>query len=91
MIVPAGVSHRLLDVLDGGFKMVGSYPPGLEWDTVLPIVAMTRQGPILGMRGGWTGILCTAIPTCCGSGLGVRSSGLVGTVCKFGKLVVVEF
>lgn len=49
MIVPAGVAHRLLDDLDGGFKMVGRYLPGLEWDIVLPPVAMTRQGPILGM------------------------------------------
>lgn len=32
MIVPAGVGHRLLEDLDGGFKMVGSYPPGKQWD-----------------------------------------------------------
>ncbi|KAL1883428.1 hypothetical protein Plec18167_002432 [Paecilomyces lecythidis] len=32
MVVPAGVGHRLLEDLDGGFKMVGSYPPGKQWD-----------------------------------------------------------
>lgn len=31
MIVPAGVAHRLLDD-QGGFEMVGSYPPGKPWD-----------------------------------------------------------
>lgn len=31
MIVPAGVAHRLLDD-QGGFEMVGSYPPGEPWD-----------------------------------------------------------
>ena len=32
IIVPAGVGHRLLDDLEGGFEMVGSYPPGKQWD-----------------------------------------------------------
>ena len=32
IIVPAGVGHRLLDDLKGGFTMVGSYPPGKQWD-----------------------------------------------------------
>jgi uncharacterized protein YjlB len=32
MVVPAGVSHRLLEDVDGGFTMVGAYPPGKEWD-----------------------------------------------------------
>lgn len=32
MIVPAGVSHRLLEDMDGGFEMVGSYPKGCHWD-----------------------------------------------------------
>jgi uncharacterized protein YjlB len=32
MIVPAGVSHRLLEDIDGNFSMVGSYPPGKSWD-----------------------------------------------------------
>ncbi|KAL8910629.1 MAG: hypothetical protein Q9171_004084 [Xanthocarpia ochracea] len=32
IVVPAGVAHRLLDDLDGGFTMVGSYPKGKNWD-----------------------------------------------------------
>jgi len=32
MILPAGVGHRLLEDLDGNFKMVGAYPPGKQWD-----------------------------------------------------------
>lgn len=32
IIVPAGVGHRLLQDLDGGFEMVGSYPKGTDWD-----------------------------------------------------------
>lgn len=32
MVVPAGVSHRLLEDIDGGFQMVGSYPKGSNWD-----------------------------------------------------------
>ena len=32
MVVPAGVSHRLLDDMDGGFSMVGSYQRGYSWD-----------------------------------------------------------
>lgn len=32
IVVPAGVSHRLLEDLDGGFSMVGSYPVGCNWD-----------------------------------------------------------
>ncbi|KAK2871822.1 hypothetical protein FQN49_002798 [Arthroderma sp. PD_2] len=32
MIVPAGVSHRLLEDVDGDFTMVGAYPPGKQWD-----------------------------------------------------------
>ena len=31
-MVPAGVSHRLLDDIEGGFSMVGSYPKGCTWD-----------------------------------------------------------
>ena len=30
VVVPAGVSHRLLEDY-GGFQMVGSYPPGKNW------------------------------------------------------------
>ena len=32
MVLPAGVGHRLLEDLDGGFEMVGSYPVGCDWD-----------------------------------------------------------
>ncbi|KAL8737295.1 MAG: hypothetical protein Q9181_001819 [Wetmoreana brouardii] len=32
IVVPAGVAHRLLDDIDGGFTMVGSYPKGKSWD-----------------------------------------------------------
>ncbi|GAA5919069.1 hypothetical protein JCM1841_003732 [Sporobolomyces salmonicolor] len=32
IVVPAGVGHRLLEDLEGGFEMVGSYPPGCSWD-----------------------------------------------------------
>ena len=32
MVVPAGVAHRLLKDIDGGFNMVGSYPTGKSWD-----------------------------------------------------------
>ncbi|KAH7928824.1 hypothetical protein BV22DRAFT_1003976 [Leucogyrophana mollusca] len=32
IIMPAGVGHRLLEDLDGGFEIVGSYPKGKNWD-----------------------------------------------------------
>lgn len=32
MVVPAGVSHRLLEDIEGDFSMVGSYPTGKDWD-----------------------------------------------------------
>lgn len=32
VIIPAGVGHRLLEDLDGGFEMIGSYPTGRSWD-----------------------------------------------------------
>ena len=32
IVVPAGVSHRLLEDIEGGFEMVGSYPKGRNWD-----------------------------------------------------------
>lgn len=32
MVVPGGVAHRLLEDLEGGFNMVGSYPVGKTWD-----------------------------------------------------------
>lgn len=31
-MVPAGVGHCLLEDLNGGFEMVGSYPKGRNWD-----------------------------------------------------------
>lgn len=31
-MVPVGVAHCLLEDLDGGFEIVGSYPPGKQWD-----------------------------------------------------------
>lgn len=32
IVLPAGVGHRLLEDLKGGFEMVGSYPIGKHWD-----------------------------------------------------------
>ena len=32
IVVPAGVGHRLLEDLEGGFQMVGAYPEGCNWD-----------------------------------------------------------
>lgn len=32
IVVPAGVAHRLLEDIEGGFEMVGCYPKGLNWD-----------------------------------------------------------
>lgn len=32
IVVPAGVSHRLLEDVDGRFQMIGSYPEGSKWD-----------------------------------------------------------
>ena len=32
IVVPAGVGHRLMTDLEGGFEMVGSYPKGKQWD-----------------------------------------------------------
>lgn len=32
IVVPAGVAHRLLNDINGGFTMVGSYPKGKNWD-----------------------------------------------------------
>lgn len=31
-VVPAGVAHRLVEDVDGGFEMVGAYPKGCAWD-----------------------------------------------------------
>lgn len=32
IVVPAGTAHRLLEDIEGGFEMVGSYPKGKNWD-----------------------------------------------------------
>ena len=32
IVMPAGVSHRLLEDLSDGFSMVGCYPKGCNWD-----------------------------------------------------------
>ena len=32
IVVPAGVAHRLLEDIEGGFEMVGSYPKKMSWD-----------------------------------------------------------
>jgi len=32
VVIPAGVGHRLMEDLEGGFQMVGSYPKGCSWD-----------------------------------------------------------
>ena len=32
VVVPAGVAHRLMEDVEGGFEMVGSYPSGCSWD-----------------------------------------------------------
>ena len=52
MVVPAGVAHRLLEDLEGGFEMVGSYPKGASWD-----MCYGREGEekkVWGVKGlGW--------------------------------------
>jgi uncharacterized protein YjlB len=32
LVVPAGVGHRLVEDVEGGFMMVGAYPKGCGWD-----------------------------------------------------------
>jgi uncharacterized protein YjlB len=32
VVIPAGVAHRLLEDVEGGFLMVGCYPGGCSWD-----------------------------------------------------------
>ncbi|KAF2127819.1 hypothetical protein P153DRAFT_377322 [Dothidotthia symphoricarpi CBS 119687] len=32
VVVPAGVAHRLVRDVEGGFEMVGAYPKGCSWD-----------------------------------------------------------
>lgn len=52
LVVPAGVAHRLMRDLEGGFEMVGCYPIGCGWD-----MAYGREGEeerISGIGGlGW--------------------------------------
>ncbi|CAG7555754.1 unnamed protein product [Fusarium equiseti] len=63
VIVPAGVGHRLLEDLDGGFEMVGSYPEGCDWDmcygkkgeeskvNAIKDLSWFRKDPIYGDKG----------------------------------------
>ena len=52
MIVPAGVAHRLLEDLEGGFSMVGSYPTGKVWDMCYGKAGEEQQ--VKGIEGlGW--------------------------------------
>ncbi|KAG8357816.1 hypothetical protein FVEN_g4591 [Fusarium venenatum] len=63
VIVPAGVGHRLLEDLDGGFEMVGSYPEGYDWDmcygkngeekkvNVIKDLEWFRKDPVYGNEG----------------------------------------
>lgn len=32
VVLPAGVAHRLVEDVEGGFEMVGAYPRGCAWD-----------------------------------------------------------
>jgi uncharacterized protein YjlB len=32
LVLPAGVGHKMMEDLEGGFQMVGSYPKGCSWD-----------------------------------------------------------
>jgi uncharacterized protein YjlB len=56
MIIPAGVSHRLLDEFNGDFQMVGSYPHGKN-----PDMCYGKKKQKLMVFLGWVGlrkILC---------------------------------
>ncbi|KAI5241433.1 hypothetical protein E4T43_05506 [Aureobasidium subglaciale] len=54
VIVPAGVAHRLLNDLEGGFEMVGSYPKGKSWDMCYG--KKGEEGKVKGIGGlGWFG------------------------------------
>ncbi|KAI5195661.1 hypothetical protein E4T39_08127 [Aureobasidium subglaciale] len=55
VIVPAGVAHRLLEDLEGGFEMVGSYPKGgKSWDMCYG--KQGEEGKVQGIKGlGWFG------------------------------------
>ncbi|KAI5195068.1 hypothetical protein AUEXF2481DRAFT_63259 [Aureobasidium subglaciale EXF-2481] len=55
IIVPAGVAHRLLEDLEGGFEMVGSYPKGKSWDMCYG--KRGEEGKVKGIGGlGWFGV-----------------------------------
>ena len=49
VIVPAGVGHRLMEDLGGGFEMVGSYAEGRQWD--MWYGRKGEEGRIEGIRG----------------------------------------
>ena len=54
VVVPAGVSHRLVRELESPFVMVGSYPEGREWDMCYGEKGEERKiGGISGL--GWLG------------------------------------
>ena len=54
VVIPAGVAHRLMEDLEGGFQMVGSYPKGCSWD-----MAFGKEGDEEKIKGiealGWFG------------------------------------
>ena len=51
-VVPAGVGHQLLEDLEGGFEMVGSYPGGRSWDMCYGVEG--EEGRMEGIKGlGW--------------------------------------
>ncbi|OJD25092.1 hypothetical protein ACJ73_03548, partial [Blastomyces percursus] len=45
LVVHAGVAHRLLAGIEGGFKMVGAYPKGKEWDMCYGIEEEGNKSP----------------------------------------------
>lgn len=49
MVVPAGVAHRLLEDLEGGFEMVGSYPGSGGWDMCYG--KKGEEGKVQGIKG----------------------------------------
>lgn len=64
IIIPAGVGHRLIEVEEGTFEMVGSYPVGSkEWDmcygkhgeeakvATIKKLAWFREDPVYGSEG----------------------------------------
>lgn len=52
IVIPAGVAHRLLEDVEGGFQMVGCYPKGCSWD--MAYGNKGEEGKIKGIeRLGW--------------------------------------